>query len=114
MLCPRDETELKIEHTHKIEVDHCPTCNGRWLDHHELDLLEAELHVTVVRAPFAGVIVSEHVAEGEWITAGGTTFELVDTKNLELALEVPEARVFGIDPGARVSNASRTPRCWQI
>ena len=24
-----------------IEVDHCPTCNGRWLDHHELDQLEA-------------------------------------------------------------------------
>ena len=39
--CPRDDTELLIEHHHKIEVDHCPTCNGRWLDHHELDLLEA-------------------------------------------------------------------------
>ena len=41
MQCPRDETELAIEHMHGIEVDHCPTCNGRWLDHHELDLLEA-------------------------------------------------------------------------
>ena len=41
MQCPRDETELKIEHVHGIEVDHCPTCNGRWLDHHELDQLEA-------------------------------------------------------------------------
>ena len=39
--CPRDETELKIEHHKGIEVDHCPTCNGRWLDHHELDQLEA-------------------------------------------------------------------------
>ncbi len=39
--CPRDDTELLIEHHHEIEVDHCPTCNGRWLDHHELDLLEA-------------------------------------------------------------------------
>jgi Zn-finger nucleic acid-binding protein len=25
----------------KIEVDHCPQCNGRWLDHHELEHLEA-------------------------------------------------------------------------
>ena len=41
MQCPRDETELAIEHMHGIEVDHCPTCNGRWLDHHELDQLEA-------------------------------------------------------------------------
>ena len=39
--CPRDGTELKIEHHRGIEVDHCPECNGRWLDHHELDLLEA-------------------------------------------------------------------------
>ena len=41
MRCPRDDTELIVEHTHGIEVDHCPSCNGRWLDHHELDELEA-------------------------------------------------------------------------
>ena len=41
MKCPRDGAELKVEHHHEIEVDHCPTCNGRWLDHHELDHLEA-------------------------------------------------------------------------
>lgn len=23
-------------------MDHCPECNGRWLDHHELDELEAK------------------------------------------------------------------------
>jgi Zn-finger nucleic acid-binding protein len=41
MKCPRDGTEL-IDEKHKgIEVDHCPECNGRWLDHHELDALEA-------------------------------------------------------------------------
>jgi Zn-finger nucleic acid-binding protein len=40
MKCPRDGTELKIEHHRGIEVDHCPSCNGRWLDHHELDELE--------------------------------------------------------------------------
>jgi Zn-finger nucleic acid-binding protein len=39
--CPRDQTELVIEKHAGIEVDHCPTCNGRWLDHHELDALEA-------------------------------------------------------------------------
>ncbi len=41
MKCPRDDTTLAIETHHGIEVDHCPTCNGRWLDHHELDQLEA-------------------------------------------------------------------------
>ena len=39
--CPRDQTELVQEFHDGIEVDHCPTCNGRWLDHHELDHLEA-------------------------------------------------------------------------
>ncbi len=41
MNCPRDGAELKIEHHRGIEVDHCPTCNGRWLDHDELDEVEA-------------------------------------------------------------------------
>ncbi|HUF52585.1 MAG TPA: zf-TFIIB domain-containing protein [Dehalococcoidia bacterium] len=40
MKCPRDGAELKVEHHRGIEVDHCPECNGRWLDHHELDELE--------------------------------------------------------------------------
>ena len=41
MQCPRDGSELIEEHVHSIEVDHCPSCNGRWLDHHQLDELEA-------------------------------------------------------------------------
>ena len=41
MLCPRDGTDLIEDQMHGIEVDHCPSCNGRWLDHHELDELEA-------------------------------------------------------------------------
>ena len=46
MKCPRDNAELKVEHHHGIEVDHCPECNGRWLDHHELDHLEATVPST--------------------------------------------------------------------
>jgi Zn-finger nucleic acid-binding protein len=41
MQCPRDNTELIIEHHAGIEVDHCPTCSGRWLDQDELGHLEA-------------------------------------------------------------------------
>ncbi|MYH41650.1 MAG: hypothetical protein F4150_07845 [Chloroflexi bacterium] len=39
--CPRDDSALVAKQIHGIEVDHCTTCNGRWLDHHELDELEA-------------------------------------------------------------------------
>ena len=41
MNCPHGHGELIVEHHHGIEVDHCSTCNGRWLDQHELDILEA-------------------------------------------------------------------------
>ena len=39
--CPRDGTELEVEQHQGIEVDRCPACNGRWLDHDELYALEA-------------------------------------------------------------------------
>ena len=41
MDCPRCHVALNVEHHAGIEVDHCAQCNGRWLDHHELDELEA-------------------------------------------------------------------------
>lgn len=42
MQCPRCQAELVAEQQQGIEVDRCPQCNGRWLDHNELDQLEAE------------------------------------------------------------------------
>jgi Zn-finger nucleic acid-binding protein len=44
--CPRDNTPLIEEYHRGIEVDHCPTCNGRWLDPHDLDRLEATVPST--------------------------------------------------------------------
>lgn len=47
MKCPRDGTDLVVEQEyHGIEVDRCPTCDGRWLDHDELDQLEATVPST--------------------------------------------------------------------
>jgi len=57
MLCPRCKVELQIEQYQGIEVDRCPSCNGRWLDYPELDQLEAtvaseeERRATVVYFP---------------------------------------------------------------
>jgi Zn-finger nucleic acid-binding protein len=44
--CPRDDVELQIEERHGIEVDRCPSCNGRWLDSDELAQLEASVPST--------------------------------------------------------------------
>ncbi len=41
MRCPRDATELTVEQEYAMEVHRCPTCHGAWLDHDELDKLEA-------------------------------------------------------------------------
>ena len=46
MDCPRCKVELVVETHRNIEVDRCPSCNGRWLDHHELDQLEATVAST--------------------------------------------------------------------
>jgi Zn-finger nucleic acid-binding protein len=46
MNCPRDNIALNVETQLGIEVDHCPACNGRWLDAHELDQLEATVEST--------------------------------------------------------------------
>jgi Zn-finger nucleic acid-binding protein len=59
MQCPRCSTVLQIERYEGIEVDRCPSCNGRWLDHDELDQLEAtvaseaERRATIVYSPRA-------------------------------------------------------------
>ncbi|HJP40445.1 MAG TPA: zf-TFIIB domain-containing protein [Dehalococcoidia bacterium] len=42
MQCPRCQVDLAIERHEGIEIDHCKNCNGRWIDHHELDELEAK------------------------------------------------------------------------
>jgi Zn-finger nucleic acid-binding protein len=57
MLCPRCNVELQTEQYQGIEVDRCPSCNGRWLDYPELDQLEAtvaseeERRATIVYSP---------------------------------------------------------------
>ena len=41
LTCPRDGAELVTGRDGGIEAERCPTCNGSWLDHDELDQLEA-------------------------------------------------------------------------
>jgi len=47
MKCPRCQVDLVREQEyHGIEVDRCPSCEGRWLDGEELDQLEATVPST--------------------------------------------------------------------
>ena len=40
MDCPRCNSALKVQKHKGIEVDQCGSCEGMWLDYHELDQLE--------------------------------------------------------------------------
>ena len=46
MNCPRCNAALTPEFHQGIQVDRCLSCNGRWLDHDELDKLEATVQST--------------------------------------------------------------------
>ncbi|NKW90911.1 hypothetical protein HGD87_00065 [Rhodobacteraceae bacterium R_SAG9] len=39
MKCPIDGSTLVIAERAGVEIDHCPTCRGVWLDRGELDKL---------------------------------------------------------------------------
>jgi RND family efflux transporter MFP subunit len=68
----------------------------------DLARLEDDLARTTIRAPFSGVVVAEHTAQGEWLSAGGAVAEMVDVTTLELGLEVPEQYFSGLAVGETV------------
>ena len=105
MLCPRDQTELKIEHTHKIEVDHCPTCNGRWLDHHELDLLEAVRATEEERK--ATIEYSKRESELNCPVCGKQMLAF-NSRAYDLELDTPSSAPASVPPPS--SAASKTAR----
>jgi len=43
MKCPKCDVELIATTRHKLKVSSCPSCNGMWLEHQELDQLEDEV-----------------------------------------------------------------------
>lgn len=50
MLCPVCATELQPVERQDIELDHCPTCQGIWLDQGELsELVRREATAAIVR-----------------------------------------------------------------
>lgn len=65
----------------------------------DVSRLEDDLARTTVRAPFSGVVVEEHIAEGEWLSAGGAVVELVDFEDLEVTVDVPESYFAGVRVG---------------
>jgi len=98
MKCPRGHGVLVVEKEHDIEVDRCPECNGRWLDFHELDQLEATVASTEAERR-ATVTFGEHKGELECPVCGKrmTAFNY-RAYNVELDV-CPEEHGYWLDSG---------------
>ncbi len=57
----------------------------------------------VLRAPFAGTLVARYATLGSHLQPGAPVFELVDTRNLEIRLELPAALVVDVQEGEVVT-----------
>lgn len=72
----------------------------------QLDQLGIQIDQTQVRAPVAGLILSRDVSQGEISSFAGRYFTMVKNGVLEFRAQVPEADLFQVPIGARVSIAS--------
>ena len=87
-----------------------------------LDLDQQYLDDTVIRAPFAGVVVSKDAQPGEMISpnsaGGGNTrtgiATVVDMSSLEVEVDVNEAYIGRVHPGQRVDAVLDAYSDWHI
>lgn len=67
----------------------------------EIDRLKYEVERSIIRAPFAGVVVAEHTDLGQWIGIGGPVVELMSLEEMEVRVEVPERYFRNLKPNGR-------------
>ncbi|MCC5845185.1 MAG: efflux RND transporter periplasmic adaptor subunit [Verrucomicrobia bacterium] len=68
----------------------------------QMELLEAELRDTRIRAPFSGRLGERMVSVGEFVQPGTPLARLVRTDPLEVRFEVPERHLGALKEGLRV------------
>ena len=69
---------------------------------HALELAELGLSRTVIRAPFAGVVVERHLDVGATVADGTAVYELADLEPLYADINIPERHVVRLRPGQTV------------
>lgn len=70
---------------------------------HALDLAELELARTVIRAPFAGIVLMRHLDVGATVADGTAVYDLADLSPLYVDVTIPERHVASLAPGRRVN-----------
>ncbi len=98
MKCPRCQADLVAEQEyHGIEVDRCPSCDGRWLDLDELDQLEATVASTSEERR-ATVRYAEHRSE-LLCPVCSKPMTAFDYRAYDLELDCCEEHGFWLDAG---------------
>jgi len=64
-----------------------------------LDQAQANLKDTELKAPFIGEIAEKHVSNFEQVSAGQKIYTLVDLKNVEMQISVPEGWISKVKKG---------------
>lgn len=84
---------------------------------HALELAELTLARTVIRAPFAGLVVRRHLDVGATVSDGTPVFDLADVDPLYADVNVPERHVTRLQPGQQVlltADATKTEATARI
>jgi len=66
----------------------------------EIARIQDDISRTVIRAPFAGVVVAERTEVGQWLAIGGPVVELLKIDEVEIRVDVPERHFASLRPGA--------------
>lgn len=61
-----------------------------------------EIKKTTIRAPFDGLVQSKSAERGEWVPTGGQVAIIVDDRNLEAHIEVPQHLISYLKSGSEI------------
>lgn len=62
--------------------------------------IEDDIERTIIRAPFAGVVVAERTEIGQWLAIGAPVVELLKIDEVEVRVDVPERHFASLRRGA--------------
>ncbi|VAX39573.1 hypothetical protein MNBD_PLANCTO03-1674, partial [hydrothermal vent metagenome] len=85
----REQRDTEVEYRQAIARDERARQDVKVLDA-RLALLEHRLKDMQITAPFPGTVTQKLTELGEWVSAGDSVCELVETDELELVLDVPQ------------------------
>lgn len=74
----------------------------------DVDLIQAQLLKTEIRAPFSGVLSFRLVSEGSFVQIGQKITQLIDRSSLRLAYAVPEKYAAKVRPGTNARFTTET------